>query len=294
MLYKITHRTTYAYSSDVTVSQHVARLRPRDIEGQKCLSHEVVIAPSPAVATQRLDYFGNVAVFFTMDAAHRELTVTAKSEVDLTAREWPSPEATPAWDSALTEHDSFLPLEAYEYVYPSSYVPFLPALREYAEPSFLKERPLLEAALDLTRRIFTEFKFDPAATTIATPIETVLQKRRGVCQDFAHLQIGCLRALGMPARYVSGYIETLPPPGKPKLIGADASHAWLQLYVPKYGWVDLDPTNNTLATGRHITVAYGRDFEDVSPIRGVIAGGGKHLLNVSVDVSPVAESVSAE
>lgn len=288
MPYKITHRTTYVYTSEVTVSQHIARLRPRSFPGQTCLSHELDIAPVPGVQTSREDYFGNTTHFFTIAGAHRELTVLSRSTVDVTERIWPEPDKTPAWKTLRSSDAEALPLEAQEYIFPSVFVPHLSALADYAQPSFTPDRPLLEAATDLMHRIFTEFTFDPTATTVATPLETVLQKRRGVCQDFAHLQIGCLRSLGLPARYVSGYLETLPPPGKTKLVGADASHAWLQLYVPGFGWVDLDPTNDVLAGSRHITVAWGRDFDDVSPIRGVIGGGGKHTLSVAVDVTPVA------
>jgi len=287
--YQITHRTTYVYTSEVTVSQHIARLRPRSFPGQTCLSHELDIAPASGILTSRTDYFGNPTHFFTMSGAHRELTVISRSMVAVAKRAWPAPDKTPAWQTLLPSTAESLPLEAHEYIYPSAYVPHLPALADYAQASFTTGRPLLEAAADLMHRIFTEFAFDPTATTVATPLETVLQKRRGVCQDFAHLQIGCLRSLGLPARYVSGYLETLPPPGKTKLIGADASHAWVQLYVPGFGWVDLDPTNNILAGSRHITVAWGRDFDDVSPIRGVIGGGGKHTLSVAVDVTPVTD-----
>jgi transglutaminase-like putative cysteine protease len=290
--YQITHRTSYVYSSEVTVSQHIARLRPRTFPGQTCLAHELEILPAPSQTTTHKDYFGNTTHFFTIAGAHRELTVTSRSTVEVIARDWPQPGKTPAWETLIQPPDASLPLEAYEYIFPSVYIPHLTALADYARPSFIPGRPLLDAAADLMRRIFTEFTFDPTATTVATPLETVLQKRRGVCQDFAHLQIGCLRSLGLPARYVSGYLETAPPPGETKLVGADASHAWLQLYVPGFSWVDLDPTNNILSGARHITVAWGRDFDDVSPIRGVIGGGGKHSLSVAVDVTPLSEQPS--
>lgn len=294
MIYLVTHRTTYTYSSDVTVSQHVARLRPRELPTQKCLAHELTVSPAPARTTESDDYFGNHTAFFAMDGPHRELAVTARSKVEVTAPAWPQPTDTAPWDAQREDTDPALPLAVQEFLYPSSLVPVLPALADYARPSFEPGRPLLEAAFDLTRRIFTDFAFDPTATTVATPIETVLQDRRGVCQDFAHLEIACLRALGIPARYVSGYLETLPPPGKPKLIGADASHAWVQLYIADHGWIDVDPTNNALPSGRHITLAWGRDFDDVSPVRGVIAGGGKHLVEVAVDVLPAPVPSAAE
>jgi transglutaminase-like putative cysteine protease len=185
------------------------------------------------------------------------------------------------------ENNSAVAPEMQEFVFPSSLIRRLPALGDYAAGSFVAGRPLLEAIMDLTRRIHGDLKFDPKATTVATPLEQVIRNGRGVCQDFAHFQIGCLRAIGLPARYVSGYLETLPPPGKPKLVGADASHAWVQAFVPPVGWIDIDPTNNLIASDRYITVARGRDFDDVSPIRGVIVGGGKHELSVGVDVTPL-------
>ncbi len=290
MTHRIIHRTTYVYASEVSISQHVARLHPRSFPGQHCIEHVLEISPAPSLRTTREDYFGNLTDFFTIAGAHIELTVTSKALVSHAERTRPKPAETPPWDVCITQPLPSLPMDAYEYVFPSNYVPALPALCDYTLPSFAPGRPILEAAVDLMQRIFTDFRFDPTATTVATPLETVLQKRRGVCQDFAHLQIGCLRSLGLPARYVSGYLETLPPPGKTKLVGADASHAWLQIYVPSFGWVDLDPTNNLMPGNRHVTVAWGRDFDDVSPIRGVIGGGGKHSLSVSVDV----ESVESE
>jgi len=162
-----------------------------------------------------------------------------------------------------------------------------PVLAEYTAPSFTKERPLLEAVADLTGRIHRDFTFDRTATTVATPLQTVFRTRRGVCQDFAHLEIACLRSLGLAARYVSGYLESVPPPDQPRLTGADASHAWVSVFCPPVGWVDVDPTNDVLADERHVTVAWGRDYGDVSPLRGVILGGGQHALHVGVSVVPV-------
>jgi transglutaminase-like putative cysteine protease len=256
--------------------------------GQQCLRHELLVEPAPALVVQREDYFGNPTRFFTMAGAHRILVVIARSEVIVQPRHWPNPDETPAWELVRNSFNrpSEQTLQALEYIYPSAFVPALPDLESYARPSFSAGRPVLEAVIDLTQRIHREFTFDPKATTVATPLEQVIAKRRGVCQDFAHLQIGCLRALGLPARYVSGYLETLPPEGKAKLVGSDASHAWLQVFVPGSGWIDVDPTNDMLASDRHIVVAWGRDFDDVSPIRGVISGGGKHTLNVAVDVNP--------
>ena len=295
MNYEIVHRTVYEYSSEVSVSQHVVHLTPRTLPGQQCLRHELLVEPAPTLVAPREDYFGNPTRFFTMAGAHRILIVTARSEVVVQPRHWPNPEGTPAWELVRNYSDrpSNLEFDVQEYVYPSAFIPALPSLEAYVRPSFSAGRPVLEAVLDLTRRIHDDFTFDPKATTVATPLEQVIEKRRGVCQDFAHFQIGCLRALGLPARYVSGYLETLPPVGKSKLVGSDASHAWLQVFVPGSGWIDVDPTNNMLASDRHIVVAWGRDFDDVSPIRGVISGGGKHTLNVAVDVIPRVASGSA-
>ena len=296
MNYEIVHRTVYEYTSEVSVSQHVVHLTPRNLPSQQCLRHELLVEPTPALVTSREDYFGNPTSCFTMAGSHRTLVVTARSEVALYPRQWPTPDKTPAWERARGSADRTvnLTIEAQEYIYPSTLIPALPALSDYARPSFSAGRPLLEAVLDLTRRIHTDFTFDPKATTVATPLEEVIRKRRGVCQDFAHFQIGCLRALGLPARYVSGYLETLPPPGKTKLVGSDASHAWVQVFVPDHGWVEVDPTNDVMPSDRHIVVAWGRDFEDVSPIRGVISGGDKHTLSVAVDVNPVKGKAEPE
>jgi len=286
--YEIVHRTVYEYSSEVSVSQHVVHLTPRTLPGQQCLRHELTIDPVPALVTRRDDYFGNPTASFTMASAHRTLVVTARSEVAVHSRHWPAAGETPAWERARCNSNRpvSIPFDAQEYTFPSAFVPALPALETYARPSFPAGRPLLEAVIELTHRIHTDFTFDPKATTVATPLEQVIAQRRGVCQDFAHLQIGCLRALGVPARYVSGYLETVPPPGETKLVGSDASHAWVQVFVPDNGWIDVDPTNNVLPSDRHIVAAWGRDFDDVSPVRGVISGGGKHTLTVAVDVIP--------
>jgi transglutaminase-like putative cysteine protease len=288
--YEVVHRTAYVYTNEVSVSHHLARLTPRSVAGQSCLSHELAVEPAPALVTHHPDYFGNLTTFFSIAGPHRTLQVTSRSRVELAARPTPSPLETPAWERVRETCGgvgSPVELEVQESVFPSSLVPILPALADYAGASFVAGRPLLDGVLDLTRRIHGDLRFDPQATTVATPLDQVIRSRRGVCQDFAHFQIGCLRALGLPARYVSGYLETAPPPGRPKLMGADASHAWVQVFVPEAGWVAVDPTNNLLPSDGHIITAWGRDFEDVSPIRGVIVGGGKHLLSVAVDVLPL-------
>jgi transglutaminase-like putative cysteine protease len=231
------------------------------------------------------DYFGNPTTFFAMQGAHKGLTVRARSRVAVSAAPVPGPADTPPWEAAL-EHKA-LPLEAVECAFDSVPATAGDELAAYARRSFTGGRPLLEAVIDLTRRVHEDFAFDRSATTVGTPLETVFKLRRGVCQDFARLEIACLRSLGIPAHYVSGYLETVPPPGAERLAGADASHAWLAVYCPGFGWIDVDPTNNVIPSTSHVTLAWGRDYGDVSPIRGVILGGGGHSLRVNVDVTRV-------
>jgi len=293
MLYDLTHRTTYGYGSDVAVSHHLAHLRPRELRSQQVTAFKVAIEPAPVVSAERVDYYGNTTTFFSIGSPHDRLSVTARSRVRITAPVVPEASRTPSWQVVRDRcaSDRLTPdSEVGEFRFDSPNVTRRPIFADYASASFTKDRPLLEAIIDLNARIFRDFKFDPRATTVATPVDEVFKKRRGVCQDFAHLAIACLRSLGLPARYVSGYLETLPPPGKPRLIGADASHAWLSVWCSGHGWIDADPTNNLLPGDRHITVAWGRDFSDVSPLRGVVVGGSGHSLGVSVDVARVAES----
>ena len=290
MLYEVTHTTAYEYTGAVSVSYHVLRLQPRELDRQCCRWHDLHIDPRPVVTKAHTDYFGNPLTFVTIEGAHHELIVTSRSRVDVSPAPQIHPADTPAWELACHSGRGGQPagaLAACEFVFPSPLLPDLPDFAAYATPSFSPRRPVLEAVLDLTRRIHTTFKFDPKATTVATPIEQVMKSRRGVCQDFAHLEIACLRSMGIPARYVSGYLETDPPPGRARLVGTDASHAWLSFFCPLAGWIDIDPTNNLLPSTRHITVAWGRDYSDVSPIRGVLLGSGEHSLKVAVDVVPI-------
>ncbi len=292
MFYAVTHRTRYAYGSDVSISHHVAHLRPRELPGQQVSDFDLTIAPAPAVSTERIDLYGNTATFFTIDVPHEGLTVTARSRVRVAAPTLPPAASTPTWEQVRKRcaNDVLTADSAVgEFRFDSPLITRHPAFADYAAPSFPKDRPLLDGVADFTARIFRDFKFDPRATTVSTPLDEVLNKRRGVCQDFAHLAIAGLRSLGLPARYVSGYLETRPPPGKARLVGADASHAWLAVWCPGHGWIDGDPTNNVLPSDRHITVAWGRDFSDVSPLRGVVVGGGDHGLRVNVDVAPLAD-----
>jgi len=296
MTYNINHTTSYHYRGAVSVSHHILRVSPRELRHQRCLSHAVEIEPAPAVSRPHRDYFGNGVVFITVEGAHQRLQVKATSRVVVTRPNVPVPAETPAWESVrdLSRGHQIGPaLEACEFVFNSPHVRTSESFGDYAHASFTKDRPILGAVLDLTRRIHADFKFDSKATTIATPLEEVFKHRRGVCQDFAHLEIACLRSLGLPARYVSGYLETDPPPGRPRLAGADASHAWLSFYAHGLGWIDVDPTNNLLPSTRHVTVAWGRDFSDVSPLHGIILGSGDHTLAVAVDVVPVEETAPA-
>jgi transglutaminase-like putative cysteine protease len=288
--YQITHRTTYTYESPVTVGHYIARLEPRALPFQECPWHSITIRPTPMQQSERADSFGNACVYFEIEGAHQKLEVIARSLVEVTQAPALDPAATPAWETIrdACRTDLATPASmAGELVFASPIIPVGTAFADYARPSFPARRPVLDAVCDLNRRIHDDFIFDPTATDFATPVDQVLHKRRGVCQDFAQVMIACLRSLGLPARYVSGYLETLPPPGQPRLIGADASHAWVSVYCgEEIGWMDADPTNNLLPSDRHVTVAWGRDFSDVSPLRGVTIGAGEQWLQVAVDVLP--------
>ena len=290
MNYTITHRTLYEYAAPVTVSQHVARLTPRATLTQGCDAFALAIAPLPLLRRTRTDYFGNELCLFSIQEVHQRLEITTRSRVTVQPREKEDADASLPWpEVARLFRDPVSPevVEPYQFVFDSPQVRAAVELAAYAQESFRGNTPLLVGAQDLTRRIFQDFKYDPKATTVATPLEEVWEKRRGVCQDFAHLGIACLRSLGLPARYVSGYLRTRPPEGKPRLVGADASHAWFGIYCPGSGWLDFDPTNNVQPGEEHIVVAYGRDFGDVSPVAGILTGGGHHEVKVSVDVAEV-------
>jgi transglutaminase-like putative cysteine protease len=287
MTYRIRHTTTYEYNENVSFSQHLLRLRPRDLAHQSCLDFKVNIAPAPRYTGTHTDYFGNAVSFFALEQLHARLTIESISTVRKTRARLPEPHETPSWEHVrdLNRGCQIGPaLDASEFAFDSPLIKTTDDFAEYARVSFTKGRPILEAVLHLTERIHHDFTFDTEATSVSTPVEAVLKNKRGVCQDFAHLQIACLRSIGLPARYVSGYIETIPPPGREKLIGSDASHAWVSFYCQGIGWIDVDPTNNLLAGSQHITVGWGGDYSDVSPIRGVILGSGQHTVKVAVDV----------
>jgi transglutaminase-like putative cysteine protease len=290
MLYRIAHRTIYKYKYPVSLGNHVACLTPRALPHHKVVRSELRIQPRPATRTERTDFFGNRLCFFTIQEPHRELVVEAQSEVVMNGNEQSWSQLPLPWEDAarLVPNDhSPAGLVAYQFGFESPRIRTRPEFAAYALQSFTPRRPLAEALLDLTARIHKDFRFDSKVTNVRTSPEEVFKKRRGVCQDFAHLQIACLRSLNLAARYVSGYLRTYPPPGKARLVGADASHAWLSVYCPEKGWLDVDPTNNLVPTNSHVTLAWGRDYGDVSPLRGLILGGGAHTLKVAVDMEPV-------
>jgi transglutaminase-like putative cysteine protease len=287
MNYKITHRTTFKYKHPVTVGKHVACLKPRALVRQQLVQCEIHIEPAPAAFSERSDYFGNTQCFFTIQEPHKELVVESRSAVKLDNDSSSSTQESPPWEEVvarLEKDQSPAALEAYQFRFESPRIRPRPEFAAYASQSFTPGRPMREALIDLTTRIYKDFRFDSKVTTVRTTPEEVFRKRRGVCQDFAHFQIACLRSLNLSARYVSGYLRTYPPPGQARLIGADASHAWLSAYCHETGWIDVDPTNNLVPSNGHVTLAWGRDYGDVSPLYGVIQGGGAHTLSVAVDM----------
>jgi transglutaminase-like putative cysteine protease len=294
VLYRITHRTVYSYVAPVAICHNKAHLVPREAPGQRVANVRFRVSPKPDVQTARVDFYGNMVTFFSIQEAHTRLEVEVTSEVVVAAR--PIPAATPRWETVRDMMGAVLSpegIEACEFCHGSAHVEPSEELAAYARVSFTPGRPLLEAALDLNSRIHREFRYSPLSTTVSTPVAEVFRSRAGVCQDFAHLMIACLRSLHLPARYVSGYLRTLPPPGKPRLVGADASHAWLAVFCPGHGWIDFDPTNDAIPTDQHVTLAWGRDYADVSPVRGVVLGGSQQSLSVSVDVEPLEARASA-
>ena len=292
MVYRVTHLTSYKYAQAVSICHNEARLTPRTTSHQRLLRTQLLVEPAVATHDRGVDYFGNGVHWFSLQEAHTHLDVTAVSEVDVTPFQAPAAALSGPWEMArdrLREASSAELLGAMEYVFESPHVRIDPDLAAYARVSFTPSRPLLEACLELTKRIKAEFQYQPGSTTVATPVREVLRAKRGVCQDFAHVQIGMLRSLGLAARYVSGYIYNRrdEDKGEAGLTGADASHAWVGVYCPDFGYVDFDPTNGSIPSDEHVTVAWGRDFSDASPLKGVILGGGEHTVSVSVDVARV-------
>ncbi len=293
MRYQVTHTTRYRYSESIPLSHNVVRLRPRNSSAQICLRHELLVSPPPAVEIDGLDYFGNHVAWFSLQEPHTELRISSRSELQINPAPRPDFLPGPAWEQVretLLASPNATTLAARQFCFESPHVPRSSELADYARESFAPGHPLLHCALHLTERIYKDFKFLPGSTGIGTPVTEVLGTRQGVCQDFAQLQIACLRSLGLSARYVSGYIATDPPPGQERLIGADASLAWVSVFSPDSGWVDFDPTNGLMPSDSHITVAWGRDYNDVAPANGILIGGKRHRLDVSVDVVPVNPS----
>ncbi|UOD50551.1 transglutaminase family protein [Orrella daihaiensis] len=288
----IEHSTQYQYGQDVILAQHLGYLRPQNTVWQTVTDYQLVVTPTPDEMQTETDAFGNHRVFFALTHPHRALDVHCRSTVevrrrygDLTLSE------TPAWE--LVRDSMVYSLEqpfvaASEFVWPSPYVAWLASLKEYALPSFTRNRPIGLAAMELCERIFHDFTYESGSTEVHTPLEVAFNHRKGVCQDFAHIMIGCLRTLGLSAKYVSGYLLTKPPPGQERLRGADATHAWVNVYCPNAAgnWLALDPTNATIADLDHVCLAEGRDFGDISPLRGIIRGGGHHELSIAVTVEP--------
>jgi transglutaminase-like putative cysteine protease len=291
--YQIFHDTCYHYDSPVSLAQQLAHLWPRECAWQRCTAQQLLISPQPTARRDEQDVFGNPLTRLAFERPHDELQVNARLTVEVLARPLLDFNLSPAWEltrNALTYSSQPLPselLEACRYRFQSPYVHLKRSFVEFSESCFPAGRPLLLGVQALMEKIFREFTFDAEATQVATPLVEVLERRRGVCQDFAHLMLACVRSRGLAARYVSGYLLTRPPPGQPRLIGADASHAWVSVFCPVLGWVDFDPTNNVQPALEHITLAWGRDFSDVSPLRGVILGGGSHDPEVRVTVMPV-------
>ncbi len=289
MKYRIKHSTRYEYADQVNQGYNVAYLIPRECNGQRVNFSDIRIIPTPASKIKRVDYFGNVVCHFTVEKPHRALEVIVESEVEIAPSE---PRLLSGGITCAEVREILLngssdeDVKASEFCFDSPMIAVTSELVEFARDIFTPDRPFLEAVSALNSRIFNDFKYDPGFSTVATPLKDVMASRRGVCQDFAHLAIGALRGLGFAARYVSGYLETLPPPGQVKLEGADASHAWFSVYIPGDDWQDFDPTNDVMPADQHITTAWGRDYSDVTPLKGVVfGGGGKQILSVAVDVS---------
>ena len=293
MRYHIRHETEYRYAAPVTLEHTSTHLRPRARTRQTCLEHRLDISPAPISLTQRTDFFGNPVTLFTLEGPHDHLLVTAISTVEVTGRAPMIDGVSQPWEvlrEGLRTDISPEGLDAYQFTFDSPLAAGHRELLAYTAESFGPGRPIFDAARHLTARIHDDFIFDTKSTDVTTPVSQVFAQRRGVCQDFAHLMIACLRTLGLPARYVSGYLRTEPPPGQPRLIGADASHAWASVYCAGLGWLDFDPTNDCITDTDHVTVAWGRDYADVTPVKGLILGGGAHTVAARVDIVPDSES----
>jgi transglutaminase-like putative cysteine protease len=296
--YHVIHETLYRYASPVALSQHLLHLSPHDSAWQRVLHHHIEITPRPSEHESHADWFGNLTAWVAVIEPHEQLRLIAASTIEVEPQPVAGREAPgPAWELVAQQLASFPPtttLDVQEFMLASPCVPLLEDVRTWALVSFTEGRPLLDAARHLMHRLWREFEFDPEASNVSTPVAEIFQRRRGVCQDFSQLMLSALRSVGLSARYVSGYILTHPAPGKPRLIGADASHAWVQLWCPENGWVGFDPTNDQHPNLEHVVAAYGRDFSDVTPMRGVILGGASHEVEAHVTMMPAEASNFAE
>jgi transglutaminase-like putative cysteine protease len=296
MIYDVRHRTLIRYEQLVTEAHHVLHLIPRNFARQRRIAATLTVEPEPSQLTVNEDYFGNVTHHLTIQEPHQELHIESNSRVEVQA---PVPAInrgeSPSWEgqAAALASGEGKAIGAQQFIYASPQIFATPAIRDYARASFKPHRPVLEVAMDVTERIFDEFEYQGGVSDVSTPVARVLEMRKGVCQDFAHLAIAAMRSFGIAARYVSGYLLTRPAPGQPKLVGADASHAWFSVWAPDQGWVDFDPTNGLMPREEHVTAGWGRDYSDVSPTNGFIVGGGAHEVSVGVDVSPVAVAAAA-
>ena len=294
--YVVVHDTLYEYGQPVGLSRQIVHLTPRKTPWQICRRHSLKVTPEPEILASAEDAFGNPFTSLCIEADHDMLFVRAESWVELTPRDYPEDASTEPWDAVrarLAYHAGRPPtpadLDAARFLFESMRVRNKRELAAWTSKCFPPGTPLLVGVRALMNRIHAELKFDPKATTVSTPVMEVFERRRGVCQDFAHLMLSCLRSMGLAARYVSGYVLTRPPPGRKRLVGADASHAWVSVYCPDYGWVDADPTNAVFPQLEHVTLGWGRDYDDVIPLRGVLRGGGEHDLEIKVTVAPAAD-----
>jgi transglutaminase-like putative cysteine protease len=297
MIYDVRHRTEISYEQQVSEAHHVLRMMPRSFDRQTRIAATLAAEPEPSRLTANEDYFGNVTHHLLLQEPHDKLVIDAFSRVDVHPCAEPLDlAASRPWEeiAAMLADAEADAISAQQFVFESPHVLIGDSARDYAAASFGAGRPVLAVVMELTERIFDEFKYDGGVSDVSTPVARVLEMRRGVCQDFAHVQIACLRSFGLAARYVSGYLLTHPPPGQPRLVGADASHAWVSVWAGDIGWFDFDPTNRLMPNDEHITVGWGRDYSDVSPINGFIVGGGEHEVKVAVDVSPVEVDQAAE
>ncbi len=291
MRYSVKHRSTFSYAGKVALSQHHLHLRPRDTVWQSVLDHQLSVAPNPIVFEERRDYFDNWAADMTVQEPHRHLAVKASSLVEVRTPALRVARKTPSWEAvaaSLRNAEGPEQVDAQQFAFGSPHVHLGADVLEMARSVMTPRRPLLEGLIALTGLIYRDFTYKGGVTDIYTPVGEIIRKKQGVCQDFAHLEIACLRSLGLAARYVSGYLLTHPPEGQPRRVGADASHAWISAWCPPYGWIDADPTNDLLVADEHVTLAWGRDYGDVSPITGFMVGGGSHQVSVAVDVLPLS------